>query len=256
MELDEAWRSTCRILLGDEIGGIADYEAYLRRYTKPIQKRNSSFSGKEVSFTSPHVPEGAGIVSYDELEQYRTKFGKTPVDINALKDIDSLVESLKERFYYSGNLVLGKSFSVERVDRCYNSSFVSNSVDVYDSKFVAYSNTLRYAEYVFGSDLVGQGTRFCIKGHDVYELARGFETIRVFVSSDCVYSGNLEGCTNCMFSFNLRKQNYCIGNLGLPKDKYAKLKEKLIGEIREELRSKKNVISVIEIIGGGQHERN
>jgi hypothetical protein len=255
MELNTAWKSTCKILLGDEIGELGEYEAYLRRYTKRIQKRKSSFSGKDVSFTSPHVPGNAKVISYDELEQYKTKFGKMAVNINELKDIDSIVEALGEQFYYSGNIILGKSFNVESVDRCYNSSFVSDSVDVYDSKFVAYSSTLRYSENVFGSDAVGQGTRFCINGYDVYELARGFETIRVFVSSDCYYSGNLEGCSNCMFSFNLRKQNYCIGNLSLSREKYAKLRGKLLEDIQETLRSKKDVISIIDLIGDA-HERN
>ena len=250
MELNDAWKSTCKVLLGGEIGDIKEYEDYLKKYIKSPQKRVSSFSGKEVAVTSQYLGDKDKFISYDELALYKAKFGDNGLNVNELKDIDSLLGALKERFYYSGNIILGNSFKTESADRCDNSSFVSNSVDVYDSKFIAYSSTLRYSEYVFGSDLIGQGTKFCIKGYDVYELARGFEAIRVFVSSDCYYSGNLEGCTNCMFSFNLRKQNYCIGNLSLPKDEYAKLKEKLLVDIRETLKSKKSIPSVIEIMGG------
>lgn len=252
MDINTAWKSTCKVLLGEEIGELDAYEKYLKRYTKTTQKKKSCLSGKPVSVTSQHVNSDR-IVSYDELGLYNQKFMGKHLDVNELKDIDSLIAALNERFYYSGNNIQGNSFNTENVDRCQNSSYVKESTEVYDSKFVAYSSTLRYAEYVFGSTLVGQKTRFCIKGHDVYEVSRGLELIRVFVSSDCFYCGNLEGCSNCMFSFNLRKKNYCIGNAQLSREKYEALKQKLVQEIRETILAKKDIPSIIDIIGGA-HE--
>jgi hypothetical protein len=70
------------------------------------------------------------------------------------------------------------------------------------------------------------------------------------VASDSYYSASLEDCTNCLFTFNQRNKHYLIGNVPLAKDKYATLKAKLIGEIRDELKRKKSIPSVIQIISG------
>lgn len=253
MRIDKAWKDSCKVLLAGEIGELSEYAPYLGAYPKQVQTKKSFISGRPVSSAAQQICDGAKFISNDEIPEYAALWKNERLCVDEIKDVDSLIGALRERFCYSGNIVLGNSLDVEKSDRVFNSCFVRSSAEIYDTKYAAYSSTARYAEYIFGCDNVGQGSKFCIKGHDIYAAIRGFEIVRVFTSSDCYYSANLEGCSNCMFSFNLRKQNYCIGNLQLPKDKYLQLKTKLVGEIKDELCRKKSVPTIFEIIKGGKN---
>jgi hypothetical protein len=51
-----------------------------------------------------------------------------------------------------------------------------------------------------------------------------------------------------MFSFNLRSKKYAIGNQVLDKDKYLKIKESLLEQMRGELRTKKRLPSLLDIV--------
>jgi predicted metal-binding transcription factor (methanogenesis marker protein 9) len=113
---------------------------------------------------------------------------------------------------------------------------------------------LRFAEYIFGANAVGEGSKFNIKTFETYKTIRCMEVIRNYVASDCYFTGNLENCSNCMFSFNQRNKNRVIGNIQLSNDEYAKIKEKLIEDIREKLKAKKMIPTVIDIINDGKDE--
>lgn len=247
--VNNSWKSTCKILLGDEIGDIAHYEKYLMKYVDEKKKVKSALSGKEVAI-SDSMHANASFISNDELEEYRKKTENIKLDVNNIKDFDSIQEQLQEIFYYSGNLIFGNSEDITSSSRCGNSFHVHESQDVYDSKYVVYSCLVRYGEYIFGSNAIGE-TQFGIKNFETYRDSRCMETIRNYTSSDCYYTGTLEGCNNCMFSFNLRNKSYRIGNHELPKDRYSTLKTKLIEDIRETLRTKKDLLSIVDLVNGG-----
>lgn len=247
MDIYDAWKSTCKVLLGKEIGDMKDYAGYLKRYVDPVSEKKSSLSGKPVAVSSQHICKGARFISHDETEDYEKIASKARLDINDLKDIDSLVEATRERAYYCGNIVLGNSGNVERSNRCINTFYVCESQDVYDSKYVAYSCTLRYSDYIFGSNSIGE-TKFGIKDFETYRDVRCMETIRTYNSSDCYFTGNVEASNNCMFCFNVRNKSHMIGNNQFPKEEYSKLKEKLLSDVRETLRAKKSIPSIVDII--------
>lgn len=255
-ELNLSWKKTCRVLLGEDIGNLNEYEEWLLRYVNPFGMEKSAISGKDVIVSSDNVCSGAKFLSLDEVDQYMNKVGKTKININDIKDFDSLIEATCERAYYVGNIVLGNSINVETVNRCINSSFIYKTQDVYDCKFVGCSSVLRFAEYIFGGNAIGEGSKFNIKTFETYKNVRCMETIRNYVASDCYFTGSLENCSNCLFSFNQRNKNYMIGNHQFTRGEYLKLKEKLIEDIRETLKAKKGVPSLIDIIngGGGHHE--
>ncbi len=253
-ELDRSWKSVCKVLLGSEIGPLVDYEGYLTRYVDPLSLERSALSGKSVVVSSTKLPKNARFLAQDEIERYLSGVGREKFDVGSLKDIDSAIQTLRERAYYVGNVVLGNSQQVETVNRCINSSFVFHTQDVYDCKYVAYSSNLRFAEYIFGGNAVGEGSKFNIKTFETYKNVRCMETIRNYVVSDCYFTGNLEGCTNCMFSFNQRKKSNLIGNREFTRDEYQKLKEKLVADIRDTLMAKKSVPSLIDIINGAAEE--
>ncbi len=247
-DINLAWKSTCKILLGDEIGDMGEYVGYLSQYNEPVRKANSCFSGTEI-IASPEIPPYARVFGHSELENYQKRINTSSFSINKIKDLDSLLEEITERVYYTGNIVLGESGNVVLSNRCSNCWHVYNSQEVYDSKYVAYTTKARYGEYSFGSNCIGE-TQFAIRCFETYKDTRCMESVRIYTSSDCYYTGNIDGCTNCMFSFNLRNKHYRIGNLELQKDKYLVLKAKLIMEMRETLGRKKTIPGVIELLGG------
>lgn len=248
MEINNAWKTTCKLLLGDEIGDIDEYKDYLSKYVKKTRIAKSVLSGKDVILSDDNKYNEKCIISNNEREQYAEKTDMK-IDLNQINDIDSITEALSEKVCYAGNIVLGNSKHVYSSNRCSNSSFVYKSQDISDGKYVGYTCMVRYGDHLFGSHSGGE-TKFGIKVFEMYKDVRCMETVRTYSSSDCFYTGNLEGCTNCMFSFNLRNKRNCIGNLELSSEKYSKIKSKLIEEIRETLRTKKKLKSIIDIVGG------
>ncbi|MFH1520814.1 MAG: hypothetical protein ABID61_04160 [Candidatus Micrarchaeota archaeon] len=252
-DINTAWKKTCRVLFGEDIGDLTEYENWLLKYVEPFGMEKSAISGKEVIVSSKNVCHGAKFLSLDETGIYMEKIGNVTFNVNDIKDIDSIIGTVREKAYYIGNVVLGNSLNVEITNRCINSSFIYKTQDVYDCKFVACSSVLRFAEYIFGGNAIGEGSKFNIKTFETYKNVRCMETIRNYVASDCYFTGSLENCTNCMFSFNQRNKSHRIGNHQFTPEEYHKLKEKLIQDIRDMLKAKKTIPSLIDIINGDAH---
>ncbi|MFA5105761.1 MAG: hypothetical protein WC506_02255 [Candidatus Micrarchaeia archaeon] len=246
-QIGEAWDKTCKILLGGEVGPLAQFEGQLMRYVTPLSIEKSALSGVDVAVPGGVFCKGAKFISNSEAAGAPMVSQSKPLDINDLKDLDSIVGALEGRVFYSGNIVLGNSKNVGLSDRCINSSNVLSSSDIYDSEYVAYSSILRYMKYAFGCDNVAESA-FIVGGYNITHATRFFEANQTFYSSDCYYVANLEGCNECMFSFNLRNASYRIGNLALPKDKYDKLKAKLLEDLRQTLSSKKRAPRIIDFL--------
>jgi hypothetical protein len=238
-ELNKAWKATCRIIFGEEIGELKEYEEWLISYFPTrLGKRNSHISGKEIimpSLDRDVYPQNARFVSLDEVKEKSIE----PLTINEIKDIDSIVEAISERWEYTGNVILGKSNFVESSANIVNSNYVYGSYDMSDSSFVAYSQRVRKeSKYCFGS--VGLLNEFIIRS-SAMNLKRGLEGLFIVNSSDVFYAFNCNNCNNIMFSFNLKNKRNCIGNLQLPQDKYYAVKSKLLAEMKEELMKNKKL---------------
>ncbi|MFH1520816.1 MAG: hypothetical protein ABID61_04170 [Candidatus Micrarchaeota archaeon] len=248
-ELDNSWKKTCKVLLGEDIGDLIEYEGYLKKYTDPIEKRKSILSGRDVTISSHRISKNVPVIGHEEMIEYEKKTFTFPFNVNEIKDIDSILETIKEKVCYAGNTILGNSRNVIDSHRCVNTSYAYGCQDVYDGKYVAFTTSIRSPEYSFGCCFGGE-IQFCIKVLDPHKQIRCLETYHCNVTSDSYYSASLEDCTNCLFSFNQRNKHYLIGNVQLTKDKYAELKSKLVSEIKDELKQKKKIPSVIEIISG------
>ena len=105
-KVNTAWKDTCRVLLGEEIGELNEYKDWLQDYAGVPRKEKSTISEKQVTFSIDEYCKDAKFISFDELDFYK-KF--EPLNINEIKDVDSIVEALQERFYYTGNITLGNS---------------------------------------------------------------------------------------------------------------------------------------------------
>src|SRR3989338_9310267 len=107
---EKKWQGLCRLIFNEEIGPLSLYAKWLCELNEPIVRRKSCISGKEVAYAIGEYAQDAKWISLDEVD-----FSKKweALSINSIKDIESLVEALSERFYYAGNVVLGNCDNVQ-----------------------------------------------------------------------------------------------------------------------------------------------
>ncbi|MGV8176243.1 MAG: hypothetical protein ACP5NX_00375 [Candidatus Bilamarchaeaceae archaeon] len=227
--LNKAWKSTCKVLFNSELGELEDYHDYLSDSPYMFKEARSTVSGKKVILSSRRYADGSKVLSQDEISYDKPE----KLSINDIKDLDSLLDAVSDRFRYAGNKTFGNSKFIEDGDNCTDSFYVYRSATVIESKYVAYSSMVRSnSEYIFGSGPLFSSSHL-LKVEGAEGLSRAFNSGMITHSSDIFSSFNCRDCNNIMFSFNLRSKRNCIGNLELPKEKYAGLKTKLVGEIRD-----------------------
>lgn len=251
MDLQTAFDSTCRVLFGSGIGKLHDFEPYLKEMMMPFQVHASALSGKGVVVSHPYYPQDAKYVSQEEIASL--KFA--PLNINEIKDVDSLFAAAAERAVYCGNKVFGGNFSVSEVDNCVDCSNVHFSHNVFHVKNGAYLSQVREAENVFGMGPHPK-CKFTIRSCEGIDANRCFEEYSCANISDMYYAINCIGCQNCIFAFNLRSKKNVIGNLELAQDKFLTLKKKLLAEMAQALRKNKRLFSLADIAFMGREKKD
>jgi len=242
-EVNRKWKATCKIIFGDELGEMKDYGEWLSDNLSPRAVQRDA-SGREMVLSVPHYSKHTRWISFEEVD-FEKKYSSLPISINEIKDIDSLLEAVKDRIYYTGNIVLGNSKFVEKSTGIFESFFAYHCERLAYCKYTAYATQMTSSECMFGSNGCGS-TSFCIKIHGLMYSSRCFECSKVEYSTDCYYSHNLAGCQHCFFCFNLKNKRYCIGNLQLTAEKYQQIKSKLISEMREMLLKDKKLPSLLD----------
>lgn len=232
-ELNKAWKSTCRVLFGEEIGELKDYEEWLKRYLPVSKKMKSHLSGKEVAMPLDYYCDKAKFISADELKELAV-----PLNINEIKDIDSIIEAVSERWEYTGNMVIGKLTAIESSTLVTDSSYVANSVDVNGSSHILYSSMVYDSKHLFGCHLSSK-SEFCIGCYNSTILNRCLEVDASAQCADSYFCHYCKGIKEGMFCFNVGAKRYAIGNVELAPDAYRKLKGKLLKEIADELKRDK-----------------
>ncbi len=240
--LDEAWASACKAVFGRSLGPLDPYGPWLMEYLDPQFVRRSA-SGQEVVMAVDDYPSQASFMRFEEVD-YSRKY--SPLDINQIKDIDSLREALGERVCYAGNVVLGKSSHVERSTDVVDSHFIRSCKLVNRSKYCAYSMHINKSEYCFGQH--GSNYSPCAIKCSGSGFTRCFECHSSDMVSDCLYCGSMHNSDHCLFSFGGRGKRHLIGNLQLTRERYAELSQKLIGEIADSLEKNKRIYSLFSIL--------
>jgi hypothetical protein len=226
-------------VFGQEIGELQPYEAYLKEALVGRQAL-SAFSKKPLFISSGEYDPGCRFFDY-QTEQERLEPLNAPLDLNRLKDIDSVVEVVQERLVYSGNKVMGRSQAVEQSDNITDSIDVQHSVLIIRGQHMAYCSFMLDGEYCFGcTDFTNHPTSLirCFYGNST---KRSFECAYPVSSSDCLFCHNVENCTECMFCFNVKAKRYAIGNVEYPKEEYLKIKKLLLAEISARLEKDKKL---------------
>lgn len=245
--LDRQWKSFCKSVFGREVGELSSYSEWLSLLSPSIFSTVSSISGQPITFAITDYCKGSKRASFDEV--WKLSEGKkfAPLNINEIKDMDSLLSAIRGRAYYTGNVVLGNSSGVLASSNCTDSHFVQDCGIVSDSKYVAHSGRVKKSEAIFGCDAIGE-CQFLVRGFEAYRLSRSLEAWKSQNCSDCLYINGMANSQNCMFCFNARNLRHAIGNLELEKAKYAQIRAKLVDEIAEKLEKEKKLPSLLDIV--------
>ena len=247
---DKHFRETCKVVLGGEVGELKDYEKWLLELKEPRGTAKSSISGKELALACPDYPAGAKFISMEEASLAKAQ----PLSINEIKDMDSLLGAISERFAYSGNLVFGNSSFVVQSSDVSDSFYVYKSARISGCKAVACSTVFKDSNNLFGCN-VGSKDEFCMRCHQCTFDNRCFEAFLTMNSSDCHYTLDCVGCHGAMFSFGQRNAINTLGNLSLPKDKYNALRAALLEQMRAELVANKRLPSLADVINAASREK-
>ncbi|MFH1393698.1 MAG: hypothetical protein ABII71_03465 [Candidatus Micrarchaeota archaeon] len=243
-ELNKAWKATCRMIFKEEVGELGEFENYLKEAV--IGKDVASVSGKPLWVTSEHYCGNAKFIEFGKDAVPNAK----PLDINSIKDIDSLLEGISENVIYSGNKILGNSKLVEHSDAIVDGTFILNSSSIQKGKCEAYVYMIHDGEFAFGSTSSGDSSHI-IRCFYNNSMRRCFECSTCVGVSDGYYCYNTMNCTDLMFCFHLRAKHNMIGNVQLEKEKYQELKEKLVAELCDEMKRKKRAdFSIINVFNG------
>jgi len=249
--IDSAFRSLCKILFGRDVGGLQEFEPYLKEAMMPYTLAKSEISGVPVYMSNHLYPKGGRFVQPDEI----TKVKQKKFSINDIKDIDSLFRAGEENTVYCGNKVFGRNHNTKLVDNAINCVDVYYAHNVRNVKKGAYISYVRESEYVFGLPPFPK-INYSIRCHEGINVNRMFETFYTTNSSDMYYSFNCTNCMDVIFGFNLRGKRHIIGNVELPQAKYLSLKKKLLSEIADELEKKKRARSISDIACMAAKEKN
>ena len=246
--IEAAFAETFRLIFGECNLKMADLEEYLLKYQPKAQTVTSYISGKQVIISGAEYNKHAKFISHDELDRRLPAQKKSePLNINKLKDIDSIISAVSEQTVYCGNKIFGNSDFIEESDNITDSFFIKKSHIVHSSKYVAYCSYLHdNCEYTFGSSWSGK-SKFLIRVMNALDLVRSFECYSSGIGADLFCTFNCLNCYDCMFSFNLKNKRHAIGNLELSREKYQELHKKLVTEAREYIEKHKNFPTIFEI---------
>jgi len=248
MDLNRAFKYASKFIFDSEIGDMHDYETYLKEAVvgKFVE---SIFSGDRLFVTSDQYSSTCKFFNYEKENEKANQLLSRPISINEIKDMDSLLNAVSEKFLYSGAKVLGNSLNVTNSDNIMNCSCVENSSMLVNCRYIAYSYASRNSEYVFGATSSGDSS-WTIRCFYNNRLQRCFECCASVSVQDCYFCYNIRNCHDCLFTFNTSSKNYSIANISLEKNRYFDLKKKLMQEMLVLLeRDKKLNFSVLNLEG-------
>ena len=242
--LRRRWKNACKVVFKQEVGELEEYLPWLDGLNKPKMFNRSSVSGKDVTYAITEYADGSKWISLDEVD-FSKKF--EPLDINEIKDIDSLLQAISERVCYVGDVVLGNSGNVEKSSNISDSFYIYDTTIMRDSKYLCSCSVGRDCEDSFGTYGPGESA-FCVRCTQTYRLKRCFELWQSQNCNDCYYSFGLNNCSDCIFCFNAKSRRRNIGNLELEAGKYSQIKGKLLLEMAGELKKTKKLQSLLDIV--------
>ncbi len=232
--IEEAWKSTCRIVLGKDIGSLQKYEKFLSERINPVAKVKTAYGNETYSsdlFFYKYLPKER-MVDMGEAEeiakQHLTFEDGEEVSLNSVLDKISPIAFFRTEFAEGSN-----ANNIE-TQIPYTATNTYKVVDATYAKNCAYDTMALNSEYVFGCFRVLY-SKFSLKAHGSVGVSNCFEVDCSTNLRDSYFCHDVEGSDNCMFCFNTKSKRYAIGNVEVGKENYIKVKKIVLDEITDKL---------------------
>ncbi len=232
-KLDSGWRTTCKLVLGQDIGELKDYEKWLLKNVHKPAIQKSLVSGKQI-LSCDKYPR---VIGEDEVEQLKNKIADNVEDATSIQDLMTHVKPLA---VYVGNRSSGSILNAELCDYYTNSRHIYYSSYVIYSKYVAYSYDINDCENVYGIS-ENRASTFHISSYACYETSVCFESLYGINSSNVMFSQNCENIRHALFCFNAQSLSYAVGNIEVGKKRYEQVKKMVLDQVVDELLETKNL---------------
>ncbi len=247
IEIEDAFKSTSKIIFGKELAGIQNYEAWLLENVRKNFSQESALSGKTIIAANVVVfanTKKRMVTLTEALEA-----GKKQLPLADAKKLDAhnaskLLEPIK---YYGPDAIVGDNIGMEECAQYGYSRYCYRSSTIAYGKYCGYCFWPREADHTFGCD-TAIASKFSMKCYNSINLSRCFEVSHSTDCSDCYFCHNVENCQECMFCFNVKAKRYAIGNVEYPKEEYLRIKKLVLAEIAAKLeKNKKLELSIFNL---------
>ena len=246
-EIEKAWQATAQVLFGKSIGGLSQYEEWLKADVPATIIASSVVSGRQVyipNFVFYAATQKQAMALDESLKWGAKHIGEAEVRGISLQNAASLLGDIR---YFSSDVEVGTNIGMEECGIYFNCSFCLCSNSLVASKYCAYCMWPRNCEHVFGCAWIFSCS-FCIKCYHSENLTRCFETSNSTNCSDCCFCHNCENVHDSMFCFNAKNLSHAIGNVEYSKEEYARIKKLVLAEIAVKVtKDKKLELSIYSI---------
>ncbi len=250
-KLNNAWKSFSKSVLLGEIGELKDFMPFIEKAGCSI--KHSELVGDILLAPTYYEYHGdtSRIKALKDIDFHKTF---KPLNLNEMKDIDSIVEAIQERIYYTGNIILGNSFYIEKSTSIVDSAYIYRSSEMFNTKYSVFTERVRDSTAVFGCCFGGE-LDYVFGSKNLGRIKRSFSVFTSEISSNIYYSSGINNSQEIMFSFGQFGQQYVIGNTKLAPDKYEHIKKSLLEQIRQELSKHKQVPLLFDLIRNAINEK-
>jgi len=247
-EIESAFENTTKIIFGKSLKGIRGYQKWLEREVRPGKKSHSALSKKEMY--EPPLAFYRHVAGRAVKKEESPKLGQRKLKKEDAKKLtlDNAAKILNNVKYYSPEMNLGENIGNVACSLYGWAQYCFHTVSIVHSRLCGYTFWPRESEYLFGCDMAFS-SRFCIKCYTSANLTRCFEVADSYSCSDSYYCHNCENLQHSMFCFNIKNKKYAIGNIEVGREKYMKIKQKLLQWLNEQLDKNKEVKQSIYSIG-------
>jgi len=230
--LEKGFATTYNILLKRQPGGIKEYEKWLTERTIAVHEAATPFGSQTFVPDSMPVlkdfPKARLVTARESAELSKLQMPQT-----SMGSLKGVLAGLGGIAFFTPELCDGQNANLIAFPHAY---YVVNAYKGYDAVYaenVALSSMALNSKFVYGCHRVLE-SQFSLKCYNSQYLNRCLELDSCNRCADSYFCQNSEALTECMFCFNLKGGRNAIGNTTLPKEKYAKIKAALIGEMADE----------------------
>lgn len=240
-KVEEGFRSTTRLLLGEEHRNIQDFGPWLSERITKVKRVKGAFGTPAYLPVMPVI----GRIPPDRLATLEEGMRETSKPIGLAPgespSFHQMLQKAAKVAYFCIEFVDGQNDNCVDTPSIFSGSNVYKLLDTTNAKYSAYSTGVVDSEYIFGGFLRILDSQFCINCFDSTKLKGCFEVDGSYSSRNLYFCHNVENCSDCMFCFNAKSLQYAVGNTVVGKEEYARIRKMLLDYLNRELGEKHSV---------------